>query len=366
VLIATNVTVFALIAGAATVVGYASYELNRVGRVKVGGLEIGNGPTVAGKKARDPSAFTMLIVGADTRDLKKPTGLGVGNDVTNAEDLSDSIILARVSPATHQVALLSIPRDLFVSIPGLGVQKINAAFSGGDPTRLVKVITTDLGIPINHYAEVNFDSFEEIADAIGGVEQYFPSPAYDHESGLVVPKAGCVNLVGPQALAFVRSRNYFYEYDGQYDLQESPESDLGRIQRQQAFIKDAIKKAERTGDLTDPLILTKVISSLAGGLTLDTTFSDDKLIDLASDFSHLDANAIPNLTYPVVNDGDGLDRVPSADAAVVAEFENLGTTSAAAAKKRPAKHATTTTPTTTARSWRSSCRRCRRAAGSSW
>jgi LCP family protein required for cell wall assembly len=260
-----------------------------------------------------------------------------------------------VDPADHKLALLSIPRDLFVSIPGVGVAKINAAFSGNDPTRLVQVITDDLGIPINHYAAVNFYSFEQIANAIGGVEQFFPTPAYDIESDLSIPTAGCVNLKGAQALAFVRSRNYFFVRDGVATLQLSPESDLGRIQRQQAFFKNAIKKVERTGDLVDPLVLTRLISAVTKNLSVDTRFSNTELIALAKAFSTVDANAIPNLTYPVVNSGAGLERVPAADAAAVAEFENLGvtpkptptTTPTLPGGSSPATTAPTTAPSTT-------------------
>jgi LCP family protein required for cell wall assembly len=340
VLIACNVVVVALIATACSIAGYAYYELNAINRLAVKGLITpGRGSQ---SRTTDPTPpFTVLIIGSDTRNLKTPTGLDVGNTQSNAEDLSDSIILARVAPATHQLALLSIPRDLFVDVPGLGEQKVNAAFAGGDPSRLIQVIDTQLGIQVNHFAEVNFDSFEQIADTIGGVEQYFPTPARDLNSGLDVPTAGCVLLQGAQALAFVRSREYQYELDGQWNYQLEPESDLGRIQRQQAFIKNAIEKAERQGDLSNIGTLTGIIGSVTSNITLDTGFSDSELVSLAEDFAHVKANTIPDLTYPTVNIpsstgvSPGLERVPSADAAVVAQFLAVGA--------RPAPASTTTT-----------------------
>ena len=341
--------VFVLIAGAATVVGYASYELGTIHRVKVKGLTAVAPSATAGSRPKTASAiapFTMLIVGSDTRALKKGVGLDIGNTSTNPENLSDSIILARVDPGHHKLALLSIPRDLFVSIPGIGTTKINAAFAGNNASRLIQVITDDLGIPINHYAAVNFYSFEQIASAIGGVPQFFPTPAYDLESGLQVPKAGCVNLKGAQALAFVRSRNYFYVLGGVSHLQVSPESDLGRIQRQQAFIKAAIKKIEHSGDLTNPVTLTRLIGSVTKNLSVDSEFSDSQLVRLAENFSNVNANAIPNLTYPVVNNqsGSGLIGVPAADAATVKKFEDLGAPTPATKATRAAP----TTPTTPA------------------
>jgi LCP family protein required for cell wall assembly len=336
-LVAVNLVVFVIIAVTGAVVGYGAYELSVIHRVTVPDLQAPKPDPAQKDRPEKILPFTMLIVGSDTRALAGQVGASIGNTTTNPEDLSDSIILARVDPSEHKLALLSIPRDLFVSIPGIGVAKINAAFSGNDPSRLIQVITDDLGIAINHYADVNFYSFEQIADAIGGVEQYFPTPAYDLESDLEVPKAGCVNLKGAQALAFVRSRNYFFVRNGVATLQLSPESDLGRIQRQQAFIKNAIEKVERTDDLTNPVVLTRLVSAVTKNLTVDSRFSDGELIALAEDFSKVDANAIPNLTYPVVNSGNGLDPVPAADAATVAEFENLGSTAPAPT--------TSTTPT---------------------
>jgi LCP family protein required for cell wall assembly len=348
ILILANLLVFVVIAAAATVVGYGSYEINTIHRVYVPGLQKitpTTDPTRPGVKVKPSIApFTMLIVGSDTRALKGGVGVHIGTTTTNPEDLSDSIILARVDPGLHKLALLSIPRDLYVSIPGIGEAKINAAFAGNDASRLVKVITNDLKIPINHYAAVNFYTFEQIADAIGGVPQFFPSPAYDPESNLVVTKAGCVNLKGGQALAFVRSRNYFYTLDGVSHLQVAPESDLGRIQRQQAFIKSAIRKTERTGDLTNPIKLPRLIGSITANLSVDNEFSDAQLLNLAEDFSNIDADSIPNLTYPVVNSGAGLVGVPAADAAVVKKFENLGVVTG---KKKPKKPVTSTTTTTT-------------------
>jgi LCP family protein required for cell wall assembly len=337
-LVTANIVVLLLLAASAAIGGYALDQLNSINRVKVSDLT--KAPQqyviIKGKRVRVASTssppFTVLLVGSDSR-AGDNSGPNTGNASTNSENLSDSIILARVSPATHQAALLSIPRDLWVSIPGLGMAKINEAFAGGDPTRLIQVIEQDLGIPINHFAEVSFESFQQIANAIGGVPQYFPSAAYDHYSGLEVGQKGCVNLKGAEALAFVRSRHYYYVEPGEgAQPQEIPESDLGRIQRQQAFIKNAIEKIRRNGDLTNPVTLPSLVNSITKNLTVDNTFSDSQLISLAEDFSHINANSIPNTTYPVQNyvvDGaDALSGLPEADAATVAQFEAVGTVAA--------------------------------------
>ena len=89
-------------------------------------------------------------------------------------------------------------------IAGMGTTRINAAFNSG-PDLLVKTVEQDLGIDVNHFVVVNFDTFTQIADSIGGVYQYFPAPARDLYSGLTVLHPGCVLLKGGAALSFVRS-----------------------------------------------------------------------------------------------------------------------------------------------------------------
>ncbi len=354
-LVTINILVLLMIAGSATAVGFVVYEYQQIKRQHVGGLyaETPSASAGHGHKAAAPAGkppFTVLIIGSDSRQGAAKVGVNIGNAATNSENLSDVILLARVAPATHKVALLSVPRDLEVNVPGIGPSKINAAFSGGDPTRLVHVIENDLHIKVNHYAAVNFLAVEEIANAIGGVKQFFPTPAKDPYSNLKVAHAGCVNLVGAQALAFVRSRHYYYERDGEYQPQNDPESDLGRIQRQQAFIRDSIKKAERNGDLTNPLTLKNIISSVAGNLTLDTTFSVNDLISLGNAFRHINASKIPSVTYSatnaVQNGADVLLPQPAADAAEVKKFLAVGSTPAKKTGKAKSTPSTTSPPTT--------------------
>jgi hypothetical protein len=198
-------------------------------------------------------------------------------------------------------------------------------------------VQQDLGIQVNHFAVVNFLTFTQIANSIGGVYQYFPTPARDIYSNLVVPQAGCVLLKGSQALAFVRSREYQYYLDGSWQYQLVPESDLARIQRQQDFIKLALKKAEEVGP-TNPVALNEVISGLTSSLTVDSSFSSSLMINLALAMRHANVAGIPNWTYPTVNSTEvsgALDPVPSADQQVISQFLNYGlpkqTTSAATA-----------------------------------
>jgi hypothetical protein len=158
------------------------------------------------------------------------------------------------------------------------------------------------------------------------VYQYFPTPARDLYSDLSVPRAGCVLLKGAQALAFVRSREYQYYLNGSWQYQLVPESDLARIQRQQDFIKLAIKKAERVAP-TNPVALNSIIAGIAASLTVDESFSGSELLDLASVLRHANAAGIPEWTYPTVNSTDvpgALDPVPGQDQQMVQQFLSYG------------------------------------------
>jgi polyisoprenyl-teichoic acid--peptidoglycan teichoic acid transferase len=323
-LIIANLVVLALIALGASAYGYVQWRLGQVHRIAVAGLK------PPGQDAQSPASaagppITILAVGSDTRALGKGSSaiFGAAGSVTGQR--SDSIMLLRVVPATSSVALLSIPRDLLVPVAGMGVTRINATFGSG-ANLLISTIENDLGIDINHFIVLNFYTFTQIADALGGVYQYFPTPARDLFSDLSVPHAGCVLLEGSQALAFVRSREYQYYANGSWQYQLVPESDLARIQRQQDFVKLAIKKAEQVAP-TNPLALNGVIGGITNSLTVDSTFTGSLMLTLAKVLRHANAAGIPDWTYPTVNSvsvAGALDPVPSEDQAMVQQFLHYG------------------------------------------
>jgi LCP family protein required for cell wall assembly len=300
--------------------GYVQWRFGQVHRIRVAGLH----PPVVVHGSPNP-ALTVLVVGSDTRDLGKGASSAFGDNQEVTGQRSDTIMLVHVVPATSSIALLSVPRDLLVNVAGYGTTRINAAFNGG-PDLLVSTIQGDLGIEINHFVVVNFDTFTKIADAVGGVYQYFPGPARDLFSGLTVTHAGCVLLKGSQALGFVRSREYQYYLDGSWHYQMVPESDLARIQRQQAFVKLALKKAEQVGP-TNPFALNDVLSGVTSSLTVDSGFSSSTLINLALDMRHSNVAGIPTWTYPTVNSTEipgALDPVASEDQQVIQDFLSYG------------------------------------------
>jgi LCP family protein required for cell wall assembly len=288
-------------------------------------------------------------VGSDSRAALNASGdpsqFGTSSSVTGQR--SDTIILVRVVPKTRQLMILSIPRDLWGAIPGHGSNRINTAFDTG-ANLLVQTIQQDLGIPVNHYVEVNFDSFRDISNAVGGVNFYFPTPAKDTLSNLSIPAAGCYSLKGDQALAFVRSRHYEYYQDGYWHFEAL--SDLARIQRQQAFIKKMIKKAE--SEYTNPFTLNAIIGGITKNLTVDSDFSPSLMLTLAKDFRSMDVGGIPTLTLPTYAyttaggaDVLGLQQPQAAQA--VAAFNTFGNTAPKPAAKAPTSHPASTLPPVT-------------------
>ncbi|MDQ6840468.1 MAG: LCP family protein [Actinomycetota bacterium] len=324
ILVSVNIIVAAAIIGVASAYGYINVQLGRVKTDSIAALV----KTPAGKP------FTMLVVGSDTRSLAD--GKVFGATSTSAGQRSDTIILARIVPESRQITLMSIPRDLYVPVQGMGRTRINSAFDSG-PNLLVQTIQNDLGIPINHYVEVNFDSFRQVTDAIGGVRFWFPTAARDPFAGLYTAKGGCVSLGGGQALAFVRSRHYEYYQNGEFRPEAA--SDLARIQRQQAFIKRMVDKTQ--GQFTNPLALNDIVSGVTKNLTLDSGFSANLVLSLARIFRGINSTAIPTVTLPttpeMINGSEVLGLTQPQAQTDIAAFNQVGT---------PAAASTSTTATT--------------------
>ena len=231
----------------------------------------------------------ILLVGIDDG-----SGLAAGDPVLRGRTATlntDTVMILRVDPQTQQAALLSLPRDLYVDLAGGGKGRINTALALGGPERLIETIKQDFGIPINHYAMVDFHGFEALVSAVGGVPVYFNYPSRDQKTGLFQYDPGCVTLDGDQALAYARSRHFEIQRTPNGKWQEDPASDLGRITRQQQFIKAALRKAVSTG-VRNPFVLKDLVGIAQKNVTLDTEFSIQDLIDLGMQFREFDPDQL--------------------------------------------------------------------------
>lgn len=198
-----------------------------------------------------------LLIGSDAR-----SGL--------AGARSDVIMLMHIPDDRHNITLIHFPRDLYVSIPGRGRNKINAAFAFGGAPLLVQTLQGMLGIKIDHVAMIGFEGFKRMTDAVGGVDVYV------EEGGSIdghVFTKGMMHLDGTEALAFVRER---------YDLSQG---DISRGRRQQAFLKALMLKSTSRETITNPATLARFIDAATGNTTVDRGLDvgemRSKLIDMA-------------------------------------------------------------------------------------
>lgn len=249
-------------AGAAGVLRTAQQQVDRIARVD--GLDAVLSPS-------NPNVENFLLVGSDSRAGADPSdpdfgAIGGAADVTG--NRSDTIMVLRRDKQNGSASLLSLPRDLWVDIPGRkNKSRINAAYQDG-PAVLIQTVQ-GLGIPVHHYVEIDFQGFKTLVDAIGGVQVCAYTAIRDTHTGLYVAEPGCHVLDGLQGLAYARSR-HFETYDQATDTwTEDPTSDLGRIKRQQLFINTALQGALAKVK-GDPLSAGDVLVSSTGALKLDS------------------------------------------------------------------------------------------------
>jgi LCP family protein required for cell wall assembly len=196
---------------------------------------------------------------------------------------------------------MSIPRDTVVTmLPPDSQQygtynRINSSYNTG-ANQLVKTITANFGIPINHVVEVDFSGFQESVNALGGVYVNFPYPAKDAYSGLNITTPGCQLLNGAQALAVARSRHYEYYTNGYWHYDGT--SDFGRIQRQDVFLKAMIQSAKSK---VNPLTVNAFLGSLHEGITIDDGWGFNELIGLALNYRSFDPAQLAGQTLPTVS-----------------------------------------------------------------
>jgi LCP family protein required for cell wall assembly len=190
-------------------------------------------------------------------------------------------------------SIMSIPRDLWVDIPGHGKNRINTAYQYGADV-LVTTVQQSLGVPLNHYVEVNFNSFKSIVSALGGVDLCFDFPTRDVHVGLNVPQPGCYTLDPIQSLAYARSRYYETFQNGEWVV--DGRADLGRIARQQAFMQAAINKAiEQT--TSNPMRTSELVNAAVSSLRVDP---GTNLVETAEYLKPLAGNGVTRYSLPVM------------------------------------------------------------------
>jgi anionic cell wall polymer biosynthesis LytR-Cps2A-Psr (LCP) family protein len=194
---------------------------------------------------------TFLLVGVDARSDLPTTGKDAkAPEWKRGAQRSDTMMLVHL-PADHKHAyVVSLPRDSWVSIPGNGKAKLNAAFSWGGPPLLIDTVQRLTDVKVDHLAVIDWSGFRTLTDAIGGVDL-----AGEH-------------MNGEQALKYVRER---------YNL---PRGDLDRTHRQQAFLRAVIAKTLTKESMGNPLKAKELLDQVTGVVSVDDRLSDGDLRDL--------------------------------------------------------------------------------------
>jgi LCP family protein required for cell wall assembly len=228
---------------------------------------------------------------AETVDINKLKGegdgrinvllLGIGGPGHQGADLTDTIMLASIDPVNHKTALLSIPRDLWVKIPGDGFQKINAAYPYGKEgskskndtkqiqdglNELDQTLSPIIGVPIHYHAIVDFSAFKSMVDAVGGVSfnvpetLYDPTIAWENRNNPYIARAGVQSFDGQKALLYARSRE--------------TSSDFARAQRQRQVIVALKEKILSLGTFSNPVKISSLMTSLGNNVYTDFSRND--------------------------------------------------------------------------------------------
>jgi LCP family protein required for cell wall assembly len=344
-----NGVVFLCLAAMASAYGYVRNEIGSVvtdpGRdlTPYGYYAGGSGPA---PRARTSDADglqpeNILLIGNETRQgLTLQQQQQFGSSLTYSGTLADIMMVLHLDPANSTASILSIPRDLFSPMPaGSPVgsyQKMDAALNDGaeGPDNLVKAIQEDLGIPINHFVELNFNGFINSVNALGGINVYFPDPVYDADSLLYIATPGCNHLNGFYALTLVRARHLQYDPPGDTEPRQywpyDPESDLARIVRTHTFIKIVADTAKAKGK-TNPLTAASFLSAVLKQMTVDGGLKN-QLLSLVLHYRNINVATMPETTLSAtdVNDyyyggygmGDVLFPVQPADDNVIKAWDS--------------------------------------------
>ena len=258
-------------------------------------------PTASGMKPRptkQPNAtgtLNYVLLGADGKD---PDASGEGR--------SDTIIVVHLNAARNRAYVISFPRDMWVSIPGRGRNKINAAYAFGGAPLTVSTLESLLDARMDHVVLIDFEGFIKLTETLGGVTVENKTAFRSH--GFTYPK-GTITVKGEQALWFVRERK------------QLPNGDLDRAENQRNVIKAVVQKGLSPEVIRDPRTFTAFVGGVARYLTVDQTLTDGEIRSTALSL-RLSGKDIELLQAPIKGfgtspDGQSIDVV---DAKKLAEL----------------------------------------------
>lgn len=229
----------------------------------------------------EKAPVNILLLGSDSRQA-----------ITDMRGFrSDTMMVAQVSPDRQHVTFMSIMRDNWVPIQGVGEAKINAAFSYGGVPLAVNTVENFVGVRIDHVMIVDFESFKGLTEAVGGVALQntvdFQSSEIDH----YFPAGPILISDGDLALTYVRERYAFQ--DGDYQ----------RVRNQQSFVKGLAQKILSKETLSSPQRILDTASAIKPYLMVDEGFTLDRAVELGLEMRDMRGDGLTFFTSPTLGTG---------------------------------------------------------------
>lgn len=248
---------------------------DRIGRVE-GAFDMAESSRPA-KPAAAAGSLNVLVAGLD------------GEMRTTQEHgaRSDAVMVLHVDADRRHAWVVSVPRDCWVTLPGLGEHKLNAAYSLGGPALFVQTMEQLTGLRMDHLVVIDWTGLRRLTDALGGVPMSVLTPATaDSTRGDVA-----LEFDGATALPYVSTRKTL------------PHGDLDRVQRQQHYARAVFRLLADRRTFTDPRALRELATALGDGVRVDAELGTDELLRLAASMRSLRADDIVFLTAPSVGTG---------------------------------------------------------------
>lgn len=235
-----------------------------IGSVLVADARLNRTAAMPDQQISNTSGTNWLLVGSDSRtglSEKDVERLGTGGDLGTVR--TDTIMLMHL-PLRGKPTLVSIPRDSYVTVPGYGYDKVNAAFSIGGPQLLVETVEQNTGLHVDRYAEIGMGGLAGVVDAAGGVEICVAEPIDDPLANINL-QPGCQQMDGPTALGYVRTR-------------ATAQGDLDRVARQREFMTTLVTRVLSPSVYLNPFRMARLLWVTPSLLTVN---SDDHAWNLA-------------------------------------------------------------------------------------
>jgi len=261
---------------------YLDSEISKVPRIVLD-LDEDSRPEPATGKAAE--SLDILLAGADAGNGPSIAEAVAAGKWEPYSHRSDTIIVMHVTADRERAYLVSVPRDTWVRIDGIGMSKINAAFAAGGPSLYMQTLEEFSGLRMDHLAIIDWEGFRDLTKAIGGVPVNIPKDVYD-SSQKVQWRAGQQELEGELALQYVRMR---------YGLENG---DFDRIRRQQNFLRAFMKKMLSTGTTSNPIKLTNSVEAIVKYLTVDDEFTNGDMRSIALSLRSLEEEDVTFITVP--------------------------------------------------------------------